>query len=196
MSRLTRAAHARNLVGPLIRSTYRITTHDATNVPATGPVVLLCDWSNIAAPSVLKAGIARPVHVWAQGPAALPGPLLSITGDLAVPENRPGVRALREATAFLAAGEAVAVCGSVDIGYALACTGAPVQTVVVDAPSTKRPTDPPARRSGITLQIGPLRHLPDRLRSDRPTRSVVRAANEWARQLITDAPARQVELGQ
>ena len=196
MSRLTRAAHARNLVGPLVRSTYRITAHDSANVPASGAVVLLCDWSNIAAPSVLKAGIARPVHVWAQGPAALPGPLLSITGDLAVPDNRPGVRALREATAFLAAGEAVAVCGSVDIGYALACTGAPVQTVVVEAPMTKRPTDPPARRSPITLQIGPLRHLPDRLRSDRPTRSVVRAANEWARQLMTDAPMRRPELGQ
>lgn len=195
MSRLTRAAHARNLVGPLIRSTYRITAHDSASVPATGALVLLCDWSNIAAPSVLKAGIARPVHVWAQGPAALPGPLMSITGDLPVPEDRPGVRALREATAFLRAGEAVAVCGSVDIGYALACTGAPVQTVVVDAPPTKRPTDHPSRRSSITLHIGPLRHLPDRLRSDRPTRSVVRAANEWARQLLTDAPDRPREVG-
>jgi len=187
MIKTRRAAHARNLVGPLIRSTYRITVHDAENLPASGAVLLICDWANIAAPSVLKAGLARPVHAWAQGPAALPGPLLSITGDLAVPETRPGVRALRDAVSYLRADEVVAVCGPTDVGYALAVTGAAVQTISVDAPPTKRPTDPPARKSAITLNIGPLRHVPEHLRSAQPTRDVVRAANEWVRQLTTDA---------
>jgi len=194
MMKATRAAHARNLVGPLIRSIYRITVHDANNVPARGPVLLLCDWVNIAAPAVLKAGIRRPVHVWASGPAALPGPLLGITGDLAVPDNRPGVGALREVVRLLEDGEAVAVCGPSDVGYALARTGAPVQTIRVDAPATKRPTDSPARKSAITLHVGPIRHVPDRLRSFEPTRADVRAAGEWARQLLVDGPDYRYEV--
>jgi len=188
-TRVKRAAHARNLVGPLIRATYRITVHDAPNLPASGALLLICDWANIAAPSVLKAGLARPVHVWAAGPAALPGPLLSITGDLAVPETRPGVRVLREAVRFLQAGEVVAVCGPEDVGYAVAVTGAAVQTLTVDAPPTKRPTDPPARKSAITVSVGPLRHVPEHLRAVQPTRDVVRAANEWVRQLTVDSTA-------
>ena len=188
-TRVKRAAHARNLVGPLVRATYRITVHDARNLPATGPVLLICDWANIAAPSVLKAGLTRPVHVWAAGPAALPGPLLSITGDLAVPETRPGVRVLRDAVRYLQAGEAVAVCGPEDVGYTLAVTGAAVQVLSIDAPPTKRPTDPPARKSAITISVGPLRHVPEHLRAMRPTRGVVRAANEWVRQLTVDSRA-------
>ncbi len=70
------AAHARNLVGPLLRSTYRISTINADAIPPRGPVLILCDWNNIAAPSVIKAAAPRPVHVWADGPAAVPGPLL------------------------------------------------------------------------------------------------------------------------
>ncbi len=186
-TRVKRAAHARNLVGPLIRATYRITVHDAENLPASGPVLLICDWANIAAPSVLKAGLARPVHVWAEGPAALPGPLLSITGDLAVPETRPGVRVLRDAVRYLQAGEVVAVCGPEDVGYAVAVTGAGVQTLSVDAPPTSAPR---IRRLvvGITLSVVTA-HVPEHLRAMQPTRDIVRAANEWVRQLTVDTRA-------
>ncbi|HEV8025136.1 MAG TPA: hypothetical protein VGP37_09660 [Candidatus Nanopelagicales bacterium] len=194
MIKTTRAAHARNLIGPLIRSTYRITVHDVDSVPASGAVVLVCDWPNIAAPTVVKAALGRPVHVWAAGPAALPGPLLSVTGDLAVPEGRPGVRVLRDAVRYLDEGEAVAVCGVDDVGYAIAVTGAPVQTIMIDAPATKRPTDPPSRKASITVQVGPLRYLPERLHSSQPTRNEVRAVNEWVRQLTTDARPGRFEV--
>lgn len=195
MIKASRAAHARNLVGPVVRSTYRITVHDAQNMPATGPLLLLCNWTNIAAPAVLKAALPRPIHVWAAGPAALPGPLLSVTGDLAIPERRAGVRALREAVRYLQEGEVVAACGPKDLGYALAVTGVAVQTIGVEAPVTKRPTDPPSRKSPITLHVGAVRHLPERMRSSSPTRAVVRAANEWARQLLVDFTTSRYEVG-
>ena len=51
------AAHARNLVNPLLRSTYRISTINADAIPPRGPVLILCDWNNIAAPSVIKAAV-------------------------------------------------------------------------------------------------------------------------------------------
>lgn len=181
-----RAAHARNLVGPLIRSTYRIEAHDAENLPAHGPILILCDWNNIAAPTVLKAGLPRPVHVWAAGPAALPGPLLSITGDLAMPEGRPGIEVVRAATELLERGEAVAAIGVGDVGYVLARSGAPVVIASITAPATKRPTDPPARKSHITLTLGIPQPLPERLRSSSPTRTTSRSAGEWARQRSVD----------
>ena len=181
-----RAAHARNLVGPLIRSTYRIEARDAENLPAHGPILILSDWNNIAAPTVLKAGLPRPVHVWAAGPAALPGPLLSITGDLAMPEGRPGIEVVREATELLERGEAVAAIGVGDIGYVLARSGAPVLIASITAPPTKRPTDPPPRKSHITLTLGIPQPLPERLRSSLPTRAIARAAGEWARQRSVD----------
>lgn len=190
----TRAAHVRNLVGPIVRSAYNVTVNDPQNMPRHGALIQVCDWNNIAAPAVVKAGLPRPVHVWAKGPAALPGPLLSVTGDLAVPDGRPGVAALQEATALLVMGEAVVVVGVDDIGYALARTGAPIQTLAVQAPKTKRPTDPPSRKSAITITVGPLRHVPDRLRSAKPTRDVVRAAGEWARQILVDEVRRPREL--
>lgn len=186
MASLTRAAHARNLVGPLLRSAYKITVHDEGAIPRRGAVLLLCDWNNIAAPSILKAALPRPVHVWASGPAALPGPLLSITGDFAVGDGRSGVAALQDATQMLEAGEAVAVVGPTDLGYAIASTGAPIQPLAVHAPTTKRPTDAPPRKAAITITVGPLRHVPDHLRSQHPTRATVRAAGEWARQVLVD----------
>lgn len=181
-----RAAHARNLVGPLIRSTYRIEVRNIENLPTRGPVVIACDWNNIAAPTVLKSGLPRPVHVWAAGPAALPGPLLSITGDLAMPDGRPGIDVLRQVTDLLEQGEAVAAIGVGDVGYALARTGAPVLIASITAPATKRPTDPPARKSHITLTLGQPHRLPDRVRSTSPTRATARAAGEWARQRSVD----------
>lgn len=194
MASSTRAAHARNLVGPFIRSAYKITVHDHSDLPRRGAVLLLTDWNNIAAPAVLKAGLPRPVHVWASGPAALPGPLMSVTGDLAVPDEQPGVVCLSEATRLLQSGEAVAAIGPLDVGYAIARTGAPIQTVRISAPPTKRPTDPPRRGSAITISLGPLRHVPDRLRSDQPTRATVRAAGEWARQILVDQTDQLREL--
>lgn len=194
MASRTRAAHARNLLGPLIRSTYKITVHEEGNLPRHGAVVLVCAWNNISVPTVLKAGLPRPVHVWSTGPAALPGPLLSLTGDLAVPDDRPGIGSLREAVRLLDEGEAVAAIDVADVGYAISRTGAPVQAVLVDAPMTKRPTDPPARKSAITLTLGPLRHVPEHLRSGEPTRNSVRAAGEWARQVLVDSLPNRFEL--
>lgn len=190
----TRAAHARNLLGPLIRSTYRITAYDESNMPRHGAVLVLCPWNNIAAPTVLKAGLPRPVHVWASGPASLPGPLLSVTGDLAVPDGQPGIASLREAVRLLKAGEAVAVVDVVDVGYAIAATGAPIQCITVDAPATKRPTDPPSRKSAITLTIGPVRYVPEHLRNVMPTQNTARAAGEWARQVLADSANVRFEI--
>jgi hypothetical protein len=184
---IARAAHARNIVGPLIRSTYRIHAKNQNNVPAHGAVVIVCEWNNIAAPSVLKAALPRPLHVWADGPAGVPGPLLSITGDLAMPVTRIGVDVVHRATELLRAGEAVAALGVDDLGYALASTSAPILPVLVQAPATKRPTDPPARKSSIEVQVGDLQPFPEHLRTDVVTRASVLAAGEWARQVLVDS---------
>lgn len=181
-----RAAHARNLFGPLIRSTYRITVHGLENVPKRGGVLIVCDWNNIAAPSVIKAGLPRPIHVWAAGPAGLPGPLMSVTGDLAMPDGRPGVATVQRVVELVSQGEAVVAIGVPDIGYVLAQTGAPMMAARIQAPVTKRPTDPPARRSEISVTMGSLRELPERLKGTRPTIGVTRAAGEWARQRLVD----------
>ncbi len=184
---LARAAHARNLLGPLVRSTYRLHVTSEDNVPAHGAVVIVCDWNNIAAPSVLKAAVPRPVHVWADGPAGVPGPLLSFTGDLAMPVTRIGVDVVRRATDLLRAGEAVAVVGVQDLGYALASTSTPILPVLIEAPATKRPTDPPARKSDIQVVIGDLEPFPEYLRTEAVTRASARAAGEWARQVLVDS---------
>ena len=182
----SRAAHARNLVGPLIRSTYRINVHGGENLPRHGSVLVLCDWNNIAAPSVLKSGLSRPIHVWAAGPAGLPGPLMSVTGDLAMPDGRPGVPVVRGVIDLLEQGEAVVAIGVADIGYVLARTGAPMLTARVQAPATKRPTDPPARKSEISVTMGAPHALPERFQGVRPTIGVAQAAGEWARQRLVD----------
>ena len=181
------AAHARNLVGPLLRSTYRISTINADAIPPRGPVLILCDWNNIAAPSVIKAAVPRPVHVWADGPAAVPGPLLSVTGDLAMPVTKIGVEIVNRAVILVGSGEAVCAIGVEDLGYVLARSQAPVVPVHVAAPETKRPTDPPARKSPIVLTMGGLRVFPQRLRTDRVSRISARAAGEWARQILVDS---------
>ena len=183
---LSRAAHARNLIGPLVRSAYRIDVHGSENLPRRGAVLIVCDWNNIAAPSILKAGIPRPVHVWAAGPAALPGPLLSVVGDLAMPEGGVGVGTIRRVVEVLNLGEAVAAIGVQDLGYVVAKTRAPLMTAAFDAPVTKRPTDPPARKSTVSVTMGPVHAVPERFQLDRPTRSVARAAGEWARQILVD----------
>ncbi len=180
------AAHARNIVGPLIRSAYRIHCDHPERIPAAGAVVVMCDWNNIAAPSVLKAGLGRPVHVWADGPAGVPGPLLSITGDLAMPVTRIGTDVVRRACELLHAGEVVAAVGVDDLGYALAQTSSPVVAVRIEAPATKRPTDPPARKSDIGIVVGELVPFPEYLRTDMVTRASARAAGEWARQVLVD----------
>lgn len=182
----SRAAHARNLVGPLIRSTYQINVHGAENLPRHGSVLVLCDWNNIAAPSILKSGLSRPIHVWAAGPAGLPGPLMSVTGDLAMPEGRPGVAVVSNVVGLLAQGEAVVAIGVTSIGYVLARSGAPVMTARIQAPATKRPTDPPARKSEISVTMGVPHALPERFTMKRPTVGVTRAAGEWARQRLVD----------
>lgn len=187
----SRAAHARNLVGPLIRSTYRIDVHGGENLPRHGRVLVLCDWNNIAAPSVLKSGLPRPIHVWAAGPAALPGPLMSFTGDLAMPGGHPGVAVVRNVVRLLDQGEAVVAIGVTDIGYVLARTGSAIITAHVHAPETKRPTDPPARKSMISVTMGRPREFPERLRHPMPSRSATRAAGEWARQHLVDETGEQ-----
>lgn len=182
----SRAAHARNLVGPLVRSTYRIAVHGADNLPRRGSVLIVCDWNNIAAPSVLKAGLPRPVHVWASGPAGLPGPLMSVTGDLPMPDRRPGIATVRRVVELLDGGEVVVAIGVADIGYVLARTGTDLMSARVQAPQTKRPTDPPARKSQISVTMGVRHEIPERLKARQPTISVTRSAGEWARQQLVD----------
>lgn len=183
---VSRAAHARNLIGPLVRSAYSIEVTGADALPKRGPVLIVCDWNNIAAPTVVKSGLPRPVHVWASGPAALPGPLLSVSGDLAMPENKAGIGIVRDVVDLLDQGEAIVAIGVGDLGYVLARSRAPLMTATIDAPATKRPTDPPARKSSISVTMGPVHDLPERLRIEHPTRSSVRAAGEWARQIVVD----------
>lgn len=182
----SRAAHARNLIGPLIRSAYRIDVHGSEHVPARGGLLIVCDWNNIAAPGILKAAIPRPVHVWAAGPAALPGPLLSVTGDLAMPDARAGVTVVGRVIDLLQSGEAVVGVGVKDVGYVLARSGAPVLTASISAPATKRPTDPPSRKSDITVVLGTSHPLPGRLVTEGVTRGHARSAGEWVRRLVAD----------
>jgi len=192
----TRAAHARNLVGPIIRSTYRITCVNAESVSHQGSLMVLCDWNNIAAPAVLKAALPRPVHVWADGPAGVPGPLLSVTGDLAMPVTRLGVDVVSRVAQMLDEGEAVAALGVGDLGYVLARSGAPVLPVHVYAPTTKRPTDPPARKADISVVVGNLQPFPHYLKRAPVTRANARDAGEWARQVLVDSAresAREME---
>lgn len=187
----SRAAHARNLIGPLIRSAYRIDVRGGDHVPARGGLLIMCDWNNIAAPGILKAAIPRPVHVWAAGPAALPGPLLSVTGDLAMPVARSGVTVVGHVIDLLHSGEAVVGVGVHDVGYVVARTGAPVLVAAITAPATKRPTDPPPRKSEITVALGTSHPLPDRLVTARVSRGHARSAGEWVRRIVADGAVAQ-----
>ena len=103
-----------------------------------------------------------------------------------MPDGRPGVVVVRGVIDLLERGEAVVAIGVTDIGYVLARTSAPLVTARVQAPATKRPTDPPARKSEISVTMGAPHVLPERFQGARPTIGVARAAGEWARQRLVD----------
>jgi hypothetical protein len=113
--------------------------------------------------------------------------LLSVTGDLAMPVTKVGVEIVDRAITLVGSGEAVCAIGVEDLGYVLARSQAPVVPVHVAAPETKRPTDPPARKSPIVLTMGELRAFPQHLTTDRVSRMSARAAGEWARQILVDS---------
>ena len=103
-----------------------------------------------------------------------------------MPDERPGVPVVRGVIDLLEHGEAVGAIGVTDIGYVLARTSAPLVTARAQAPATKRPTDPPARKSQISVTMGSPHALPERFASKHPTIGVARAAGEWARQRLVD----------
>jgi len=88
-------ASARNLVGPLLRATYRIRVTGAHHLPVTGGVLVMATGEGVLDPALLATSLRRPIAVMV-GRGAPPGPLGHALGRISVKDDEPGA-ALRQA---------------------------------------------------------------------------------------------------
>ena len=187
-----RGASARNLLGPLVRSTYRVRVAGGHSVPRQGVVLVLSTYSGIFDSMILATNLTRPVAVLV-GEGGVPPTWRQAIGRIVVPAERPG-EALREAVGLLRSGHAVAMfpegCAGAggDFGagaaYLQARTGVPVVPVALIGSAGSRPTDPPRPRSTIDVLVGES-FTPPAVK-DSARRAEVAAIAEQMRQRFTD----------
>jgi 1-acyl-sn-glycerol-3-phosphate acyltransferase len=187
-----RGASARNLLGPLVRSTYRVRVAGGHSVPGQGGVLVLSTYSGIFDSMILATNLTRPVAVLV-GEGGVPPTWRQAIGRIVVPAERPG-EALREAVGLLRSGHAVAMfpegCAGAggDFGagaaYLQARTGVPVVPVALIGSAGSRPTDPPRPRSTIDVVVGES-FTPPAVK-DSARRAEVAAIAEQMRQRFTD----------
>ena len=187
-----RGASARNLLGPLVRSTYRVRVAGGHSVPRQGGVLVLSTYSGIFDSMILATNLTRPVAVLV-GEGGVPPTWRQAIGRIVVPAERPG-EALREAVGLLRSGHAVAMfpegCagagGEFGAGaaYLQARTGVPVVPVALIGSAGSRSTDPPRPRSTIDVLVGES-FTPPAVK-DSARRAEVAAIAEQMRQRFTD----------
>lgn len=189
-------AHARNLLGPLVRLAYRVRITGAHHVPRRGGLLIVANHPGLIDPVILEANSPRPVHVVTDG-GVLPEVwerTAPLTGRLIARD--PVGPVLRQAVDLLRANRAVAMFpeggltdGSVDdalpgVGFVAARADVPVVPVALFGTHGQRPTDPPTPRSEIDLIFGEPFTLP------RPTDPARRAEalrlTEAIRQRLAD----------
>ncbi|MBU6312450.1 MAG: 1-acyl-sn-glycerol-3-phosphate acyltransferase [Actinomycetales bacterium] len=198
--RVSAVATTRNLLGPLVRTAYRIYVSGAHHVPSHGGLLLIANHPGIADATLLGAAAPRPVRVVSEA-GALAGAwslLSAATGRIVVSSDEDAPAALRQAVAAIDAGEAVGMfpegrLPSVDdpgraaiLGpaYVQVRTGAKVVPVALLGSHGRRPTDPPAPRSTVDVVFGEAFRLPAPI--DPLSRAAIVDVAESLRQRLAD----------
>lgn len=193
-------ATTRNLLGPLVRTAYRIYVSGAHHVPARGGLLLIANHPGIADATLLAAAAPRPVRVVSEA-GALGGAwsMLSVaTGRIVVSGDEGAPTALRQAIAAIADGEAVGMfpegplpsidephrAASLGPAYVQVRTGAVVVPVALLGSHGRRPTDPPAPRSAVDVVFGEPFGLP--APADPLSRAAIVDVAETMRQRLAD----------
>ena len=161
-------ASARNLLGPLVRSAFRIRVTGSFHLPTHGGVLILSTREGIVEPTLLATCLTRPVSVLVDpGLAALSW--RASLGRIVVDPQRPHA-ALVEARSRLRAGQAVAMFPgggpseepaahhtdgfASGTAYLQAAADVPVVPVAIVGARGRRPTDPPPARALISIVVG------------------------------------------
>lgn len=184
-----RGASARNLLGPLMRVTYRVRVSGGHQVPRQGGVLLVSTHWGALDPTLLATNLTRPVAVVvAEG--STPAAWREAFGRVVIADQSPGL-ALREAAALIDARHAVAMFPEGEGGgftagaaYVQARTRVPVVPIAIFGSSGVRPTDPPRPRRMIDILVGsPFTPTPS---ADPSCRAEVMAVAEQMRQHFSD----------
>ena len=206
---LRSASQSRRLLGPLLKSWYRISVDGAERVPQDGPLLVVSNHPGVLDAGVVLACLPRPVRVLDSDGVLAPvlDRALNLTGRIRMAPSGPDVAAVHEAVEALRSGHAVAVFpeklradGTVsrvrhEMAFLALRTDAVILPVAIFGTATPGMAADalPKRGTGIHLHVG----MPYRLGrvDDAYRRSQVAATAEGMRQRLTDhVAAVQAEL--
>jgi 1-acyl-sn-glycerol-3-phosphate acyltransferase len=157
------------VVGPLLRSVWRLRVEGAERIPA-GPVIVVANHDSLSDPFFLGAAIDRPLRFLAKSElwsSRIVGRALDALGGIPVERRRGDVGAVAAVARALAAGDAVAifpqgtVLGSADRPWQRGAarlaltTGAPIVPVaIVGASDALRPGTRLPRLGRVRVVVG------------------------------------------
>ena len=196
---MSRPAHIRNLLGPLVRRMYRIQVHGSSSVPLTGPVLLLCPQEGILAGPALISVTPRPVHIIPNESLDRVIGSIGIENIGGIPISGPAAIATQNrAAAALRSGGAVGIFGgNPSPGWLVAKEAPVVVPVIVVGDRGRVLTDPPRIGSQVDVFFGPASTPPavgeNRQTPVVPNRSETRFRAEWCRQIVMDAQERAIQ---
>lgn len=197
---LRSASQSRRLLGPFLKSWYRISVVGAQRVPSEGPVLVVSNHPGILDAGVVLACLSRPVRVLDSDGALVPAldRALNLTGRIRMASSGPDIVAVHEAVAALGEGHAVAVFPEVlhsdgtvsrvrhEMAYLALRSDAVVVPVAIFGTATPgmAPDALPKRGTQIHVHVG----VPHRLGhvEDPHRRRSVAVAAEGIRQRLTD----------
>jgi 1-acyl-sn-glycerol-3-phosphate acyltransferase len=192
------AAHARNLLGPLMHGMFRIRIIGAHRIPRQGGVLVISDEQGLYDAALLTMSLPRPVRVLMESGAV--GPLGRAQGRIAVSRDEEPITALRQAVEDVRKGQAVGIFTHSVFGdsvlsppgavaaYVQARTGVPTVAVTMFGTHGSRPTDPPRLRAAIDIVV--TEPLEWEAPADPLRRNVVVERAERIRQYAVDAATR------
>ena len=201
---MTSAAHARNLLGPVLRGAYRVRVTGAHRCLMPGGVILAALGRGRADPAVLAVSSPRPVHVIVDAAEGIPPQVSGWMGRLVVERAADAPRVLRRALDLVAEGRAVGVFvsrmgehhpnGNAEGSHSAATaataawlqyrSGAPVIPVAIEGTSVPAGRTLPRWRSTVHLGFGEAIAAPRRV--EVYSRDEIRQRGEVLRQAVED----------
>lgn len=197
---LRSASQSRRLLGPLLKSWYRISVVGAERVPQDGPVLVVSNHPGVLDAGVVLTCLPRPVRVLDTDGILAPvlDRALNLTGRIRMAQSGPDIVAVHEAVSALSEGNAVAVFPEVlradgtvskvrhEMAYlALRADAVVVPLAIFGTAMPGMAADAmPKRGTPIHVHVG----VPHRLGrvEDPHRRRAVAAAAEGIRQRLTD----------
>jgi hypothetical protein len=196
---MSRSAHIRNLLGPLIRRMYRIHVHGTSSVPVAGPALLLCPQEGILAVPAVISVTPRPISVIPNQSLSRILGVSGIEGMGGIPiSGSAAIETQNQAVAALKSGSAVGIFGgNPSPGWLVAKEVPVVVPVIVMGDRGRVLTDPPSIGSRVDVFFGPASIPPPMGENGQvsaaPNRSEARFRAEWCRQLVMDAQERAIQ---